>query len=76
MGEITAYQGEWPLRVIPAKPSTACESNGGVLLTVYASVHGKPSDAFEIQIPMSADYARQLAQDLQASAIAADFQRR
>jgi hypothetical protein len=62
--DITAYQGGWPLRVLPARASSARVSGGGVEMTVYASVHGNPPDAFQIQVPMTPDDARQLAEDL------------
>jgi hypothetical protein len=69
--DLTAYRGEWPLRVVPAKASTAKVSGGGVQMTVYASGHGSPPDAFEIQVPMTPDDAQQLASDLQKAATAA-----
>jgi hypothetical protein len=69
--DLTAYLGEWPLRVTPAKPSTASVSGGGVQMTVYVSAHGMPPDAFEIQVPMTPDEAQKLASDLQQAATAA-----
>lgn len=60
MGEII-YQGDVPFRIIPARGSTARAARGGVEMTVYASVHDKPPDAFQIQVPMTPDEARELA---------------
>ncbi len=65
---ITDYQGKWPLRVIPAKASTARVSANGVEMTVYASAHGKPPASFQIQVPMTPDKAQRLASDLSLAA--------
>jgi len=70
--DISAYQGDWPLRVMPAQVSTARESRRGVEMTVYASVHGSPPDAHNIQIPMTPGEARQLAEDLLRAVAAAE----
>ena len=59
--DIAEYQTKWPFRAIPAQPSTARVSGGGVEMTVYASVHGKSPDGFQTQVPMTPDEARQLA---------------
>ncbi len=67
MGEIT-YQGEPPFRVIPTQISTVRAGYRSVEMTVYASVDGKPPDAFQIQVPMSISDARELAAQLIASA--------
>ncbi len=52
MGEII-YQGPSPFRLIPAQPSSARAVRNVVVVTVYASVHGKPSHACPVQIPMA-----------------------
>jgi len=71
MGEII-YQGESPFRVMPAQASTVRASARGVEMTVYAFVEGKPPSAFQIQIPMMPDDARQLAKELTMRAREAD----
>ena len=74
--DINAYLGGWPLTVLPAQQSTARVSDRGVRMTVFASVHGMPPDAFEIQFPMMPDEARSLANDLTRSANEADVKKR
>jgi hypothetical protein len=37
-------------------------------MTVFASVHGKPPDAFEIQFPLAPDQASELARQLELAA--------
>ena len=71
MGEIT-YQGESPFRVMPAQAPTARVSGNAVEMTVYASVDGYGSSDTQIQVPMTVEFARQLAAQLTASAIAAE----
>jgi hypothetical protein len=72
MDEVTSHQGESPFRVMPAQQSTARVSAGGVEMTIFASVHGKPPSAFQIQVPMAPDEARKLANDLVRAATEAD----
>ena len=73
MGELTSHQSESPFRVMPAQQSTARVSGRGVEMTVFASVHGKPPGAFQIQVPMMPDEARKLANDLIDAATEADM---
>jgi hypothetical protein len=70
--DITAYQGNWPMRVFPAQVSSARVSGRGVEMTVYASAHGSDPNAFQIQVPMEPDHARQLAEALLRAASEAD----
>jgi hypothetical protein len=70
------YQGDSPFRVMPAQAPTARVLDTAVEMTVYASVDRKGPDDTQIQIPMTAEYARELAAQLTASAIAADMRAR
>lgn len=66
MGEIS-YQGESPFRVMTAQPTTARGSGRAVVMTVFASEHGRHPADIQIEIPMSPDEAQRLAADLQAA---------
>ncbi len=74
MGEII-YQGPSPFRLIPAQPSSARAVRNVVVVTVYASVHGKPSHACPVQIPMAIDDAKELGRQMIASAEMAEKER-
>ena len=74
MGEII-YQGPSPFRLIPAQPSSARTVRNAVVVTVYASVQGKPSHAFPVQIPMAIEDAKELGHQLIASAERAEKER-
>jgi hypothetical protein len=66
MGEITR-QGDPPYRLASAQPASSRAVRGSVEMTVYVSVHLQPPGAFQIQIPMSIDEARQVLADLQVA---------